>query len=353
MVRALIELDKLPGSRLDGPLLYFDTFRPWLKTRPPECPPKNFFLGGDGPEIQILQLIPMNVWRWFMEGKRVFHVQGDVNPLTFKSELENAPLESLDWPLDAFAVTFGEPIPIPGFDERVIGVICSILYFEGADSPVLLMHAVLESIHEFDVLDSDEIERLSAPVASMKRAGNEEMKFLTVKLLKSGIDIDESLIVIQRPRIFSIWRFLVALDERRLGEVAERSSPSGILLRAIAHLCRSLVVGGTVLSSQNRCSVLARDSQNALAFDPIEVAGSSVFDPRLKMSPTSSGRGGYTVKPHRRGGYYRRPRGSPVSAPKTEWVNPTFIHRELIEAGVDVAGTEMTIRPKSPEDDRS
>jgi len=57
--------------------------------------------------------------------------------------------------------------------------------------------------------------------------------------------------------------------------------------------------------------------------------------------------GSRTIRPHFRKGFWRRPRGygNDPDAPQTEWVRPTWVHKERIAQGEQPIGSVHTVKP--------
>lgn len=299
------------------------------------------------PELINLDQIALDLQRWALSSKRVFSLSEDLQLLLEATSTGKMTWSEVKFPFPCFALALTEVIEYKGrvFDFLVFR------FSEGSGDGL-----IFPDMH---------VDLIPQTLGAYQALSKKECKEIKVLIEKGQIDQAMELQVIRvkkifpyMPQGFAVSNFMDKPIDNSGGIL--KPSPEELIMtrvmRIIAGLCLYLKTlpadsnhlrpeHSPVPSEAERGSSVVRGQHRLVVTTEIVL---SDRDRELLRDPTneaeeSLGEKGVITRSHYRRGFWRRPRGKGDDpyCPKTEWVRPTIVCREL---GLPRSGSQTTIR---------
>lgn len=332
----------------EGPLKHLD-FRDRLKR--PDDWSNAYVYEGQRPSLVAMRGLPRIIHAWAASSKRVFCLSEEAAKSLFQQAQQSVTgtWDSFPWPFDAFAVSFGAPIVIgdlPGlFDTLMVSrvVIGGELMVRLQWLPTRLAayrpftdDELLSMLDDFEQVVIAGRNKLVAGLTRKRRrqlqreklhGGDSSITRQVYLLAQLALAEGDRLVEQLSPDYQLMRRGYAVLLVKLTDQIDDHKNQQVRLLHAFCdYLARGVsTIGG---SSGHVHNVAEHEDSIALGAKIFEVGSCSAFQTgdRVRDDPLSSS--GRKMPPHSRRGYYRRVRGSAPDAPKIEWVDSTWIHRE-------------------------
>ncbi|MFA6131671.1 MAG: hypothetical protein WC702_01190 [Patescibacteria group bacterium] len=318
-----------------------------------------FLYEGDRKSLQAMKLLPLMIYAWMYSSKRVFRMSSKTIDELLREDHRPPPCTwgEFPWPFEAFVVSFETPLHLrPEADGSYDTLIVVSIVRDG--HMTLLLQWLPVFLTEYQPLTGKETSEMLIDLGEEVRRGREEVRQagdailaklprkvrrllkrqnLTAAAEKTVGYTDEEIdqLINNDKEYLHLISFPAFLIDRGLfsviGDLNEKIS-EGPLMRLIYSFCNLIANGTRVTEVVGRSKHPKTGSSRSNDFTDganiFEVGSQTEFASGVRTRHASDEPSGRTVRPHPRRGFYRRPHGSDLEAPKSEWVNSTWIHRD-------------------------
>ncbi|MFA5945337.1 MAG: hypothetical protein WC802_00290 [Patescibacteria group bacterium] len=302
---------------------------------------------GNRPSLLAMRMLPVMLYGWVESSKRIFRVSTETLDELLRGEHRPPPAtwEKFPWPFESFAVSFETPLKWAPSNETYDTVLVVNVTREGRSST--LIQWLPARLAEYIPLPEKEIMGLCEDISEDIRNARARIR----GMLPRKVRRDMKKYKISLPSVEQLYAQHNAGAER-LAEEARKaiemmSLPYYLMDKAYyaeMHDCQDQIESSSFIYAF--CNLIARGVRSvgghygspktgeqqaesiADGAQLFEVGSRAQFatGERTRNDPTEPS--GKTVRPHSRRGHYRRIRGSGPDAPKSQWVNSTWIHEE-------------------------